>query len=100
MLGIVREKAYHKYFLRVFSKEYAFIEWVPKALSVIHGHNGKRCNFVILNGSLNEKIFHKNSAVRLRTHQALTLGYIDDTIGSHQMINTDNKSKYSVHYYH
>ena len=100
MWGEIRSQGYHKYFIRLFSKEYAFIKWEPNVRSNIHGHNGKDCSFMILNGSMDEKIFHNIENVKIRVHEPLKGAHINDNIGKHQMINKDNRPKYSLHYYY
>jgi len=100
MWGKTISQGYHKYFIRLLSKEYAFIKWEPNVQSNIHGHNGKDCSFMILNGSMDEKIFHNIENVKIRVHEPLKGAHINDNIGKHQMINKDNRPKYSLHYYY
>lgn len=91
-------KGYQKYSVRILEKEWALIRWKPLSESSIHGHAGKKCSFIVLNGSLNEKLF-KSKKMIPRYHEPLRFGYVDDTMGKHQMHNKDNRPKYSFHYY-
>jgi len=96
----MRCPGYYKYYLRIYSNEFALIKWGPHAISHIHGHSGADCKFLMLRGSMDEKIFRKNGDIRLRVHEPLGIAHISDKIGRHQMINKEDKPKYSLHYYY
>ena len=97
---ILSNKSYSKYNLP-FSNLY-LIQWFPKAKTSIHNHDGKQCNFIVLNGSLHECRFHKEkigSLYKSEKINPLTIYSINDKEGYHQIYNFDNKIKYSIHRY-
>ena len=47
-----KNSSYFKYTLPI--KNYYLVKWLPKSKSTIHNHDGKQCNFMLLNGSLTE----------------------------------------------
>lgn len=100
IIGKTYSQGYCKYSLRLFSKEYALVKWGPNIVSKVHGHNGKDCTFIILNGSMDEKVFHTFENIKTRVHEPLRFSHINDKMGKHQMINEDDRPKYSFHYYY
>ena len=94
---------YHKYSINIFNKEIALIQWNPNALTRLHDHKGKRCLFYVLNGPLKEYFYTKKNPTCDYTehnYESFSKGYIDDTLGLHQIENPDTKTKYSIHCYY
>ena len=81
-----------------------YIKWGKNIYSGIHGHPNKRCFFKTLEGTLQEDIYickfgnyyDKRDWI---VHNRNSVGYIDDTIGFHNIINTGEKDAYSLHLY-
>ena len=93
-------KAYIKYNLPI-SNLY-LIRWYPKARTEIHDHDGKRCDFIILNGTLHECRYLEpriGSLYRSQTLRPFTKNTITDEEGFHQIFNFENKVKWSLHRY-
>ena len=88
---------YLKYTLPI--KNYYLIKWFPGSRTKIHDHDGKQCNFMILNGSMSEKRYGINADVTESILQQLKRYSINDEIGAHSMHNTDDKVKWSLHRY-
>ena len=88
--------SYLKYTLPI--KNYFLIRWLPFSRTKIHGHDGKQCDFMILNGSMSEK---RRIDATLQDTILLPLKRysINDEIGVHSMHNTDDKIKWSIHRY-
>jgi len=81
-----------------------YIKWGENIYSGIHGHPNKRCFFKTLEGTLQEDIYiRKFGNYYDKTHGIVhnrnSVGYIDDTIGFHNIINTGEKYAYSLHLY-
>ena len=92
--------SYFKYTLPI--KNYYLIQWLPKARTNIHDHDGKQCNFMVLNGPLYECRYKDKSIDSLQSSQAIKqfqMNSINDSEGYHQIFNFDNKIKYSIHRY-
>ena len=86
-----------------FSERY-LIRWQPKHSTGIHGHDGKKCSFYLLKGSLKEKkyIFKQGLLVGNNNNilnKFLDNEYIDDTIGLHSIHNISDRPSYSYHIY-
>ena len=103
IMGNNSKNIYKKYSLKVMKKEFAFIKWYPHAITEVHGHNGKDCTFVLLNGTLLETIYDTShnyeKPTKLNRRDRFDIGYINDEIGLHSVQNPSNKNKYSLHYY-
>jgi hypothetical protein len=103
-MNLVRKTAriaYVKYSLPF--TNYHLIRWLPKSSTAIHGHDGKQCDFIILNGSLHEYRYLKqdiNSRYRSQRLNPLTINNINDDEGYHQVFNFDDKEKWSIHRYY
>jgi hypothetical protein len=97
---ILRTKAYSKYMTLI--PDIYLIKWNPKERSDIHNHDGKQCDFMILNGSLHECRFKTNKIGSLYQNQSLKpfqVYSINDKEGYHQLYNFDDSIKYSIHRY-
>ena len=89
--------SYLKYTLPL--KNYYLIKWFPSSRTDIHGHNGKECKFLLLNGSLIEYRYNNNSR-KINNLKPLKLYTINDQIGTHLMKNHEDKIKWSIHKYY
>ena len=97
----LKNSSYLKYTLPI--KNYYLVKWYPRASSKIHNHNGKQCNFMILNGSLNESRFRteeKSDIIGTQLLNPFKIYKINDTEGYHQMFNLGYKNKWSIHKYY
>lgn len=77
------------------------INWLPGQTSPIHGHPCGGCVMGVLRGSLKETIYPATWSMPART-ELLTqgmVGYIDDSIGCHQIRNMGNIACNSLHIY-
>ena len=93
--------AYTKYTLQL--SNLALIRWEPKCSTDIHDHEGKKCKFIVLNGSLQENRYtDKNlgSLYSSKCVEPLTFTKIKSEDGYHQMFNNDDWEKYSIHRYY
>ena len=93
-----KNASYLKYTLPI--KNYYLIKWFPSSNTDIHSHDGKQCNFMILNGSMSEKRYGLNALITDHILQPLKKYSINDQIGAHSMHNTDEKVKWSIHKYY
>jgi hypothetical protein len=93
-----KNASYLKYTLPI--QNCYLIKWFPSSKTNIHGHDGKQCDFFILNGSLFEKRYGINGIVTYDILQPFTKYSINDQIGAHSMYNTDDKVKWSIHKYY
>lgn len=79
------------------------IRWKPHITSSIHGHEGKECNYIVLKGSLLEKIYkksHNNDYLfKTRVVNKNQSAHINDVIGEHTVRNISDKTAWSLHYY-
>ena len=93
---------YTKYRLPSFKNEYYLIKWYPNIQTEFHGHNGKNCNFTLLWGSylFEERCKNKNSEITFHKIIPLKIYNINDKIGIHKIINSENKIKWSFHKYY
>lgn len=112
-------KQYNKYRLPSFKSDIYLIEWLPNVKTECHGHNQKNCDFFILKGPLFEKRYlKKNSSEKnnsekhnseknnseknnseIFVYNRFDRGFINDSIGNHQMINFSRYKKWSIHRY-
>ena len=93
--------SYFKYTLPI--KNYYLIKWFPGSRTTIHNHNGKQCDFMLLNGSLTEcRYLGKNigSLIEVNKIKPLKISSINDEIGHHQMFNFDDEVRWSIHKYY
>tara|TARA_B100000767_G_C19296530_1_gene341703 strand:+ start:23 stop:514 length:492 start_codon:yes stop_codon:yes gene_type:complete len=79
------------------------IFWKPHALSLIHDHSDNGCLLKVLNGSLKEEIYNKDenklNLVEINNLDKNKIGYIDNAIGYHRIINPTNSTICSIHIY-
>ena len=74
--------------------------WKPNAITKIHNHSKNGCHMIILKGDLKEEIYSKNlSLINYNYYSPFNKSYINDNIGYHRVINT-NQYTYSLHIYH
>ena len=90
---------YLKYRLPSLLSEMYIIRWFPNSKTDIHYHNGKLCQFMVLNDILHEKRYHNNSNFADNLLRPFTIYSINDDIGAHSVSNNDNKIKWSLHRY-
>ena len=94
---------YIKYKIPYFQSEIYLIRWFPNGITDKHNHNGKKCDFIPLKGNLFEKRFIQRENYKIEKEYKLKpfrKYSINDTIGEHIMINTDNRVKWSLHRYY
>jgi len=82
----------------VFCNKYLII-WKPNHITNNHYHNGKKCEFTLLYGSLKQIVFKNNNSKKINKLNKYEINYIDDEIGSHKIINYD-KISLSYHKYY
>ena len=92
-----KNASYLKYTLPI--QNYYLIKWFPFSRTNIHGHDGKQCDYMILNGTMSEKRYGINANVTENVLQPFIKYSINDEIGAHSMHNTDDKVKWSIHRY-
>ena len=97
-------KQYNKYRLPSFKSDIFLIEWLPNVKTDCHGHDQKNCNYIVLKGPLFEKRYFKNNELgnsksKMLVYNNFDRGFINDSIGKHQMINFSNYKKWSIHRY-
>ena len=91
---------YKKYWIPLPFVDIYFIVWKPKAISKIHNHSKSGCYLFLLKGNIKEEIYSKKlSLINMNYYSTFDLSYINDRIGYHRIINSDNYS-YSLHIYH
>lgn len=93
---------YTKLRLPTFFSERYLIRWQPNHYTNLHSHNGKKCYFYLLHGSLKEIQFKNsnNDIININVlNKFLDKGYIDDNIGKHIVSNLNNKITYTYHVY-
>ena len=84
-------------------KEAYLIQWNPNSETNIHDHDGKQCDFMVLNGSLFECIYSEKQILSLKRYRILKPYQkysINDSIGYHQVFNLEDKKKWSLHRYY
>jgi len=81
--------------------EIILIGWEPNARSTIHNHSDNGCLFFLIRGDLTEEVYDTQHIELIYTRNILKndVGYIDDTIGYHRMINTKGSYSFSIHIY-
>lgn len=80
--------------------ELFLISWGDKSNAKMHAHPKNGCVLKVLDGTLNEKIFLKDSTF----HKDIPLNinnisYLDDTIGYHEISNINPGFSHSLHIY-
>tara|TARA_B100000745_G_C19921941_1_gene309955 strand:- start:13 stop:339 length:327 start_codon:yes stop_codon:yes gene_type:complete len=95
------KNGYIKYRLPSFKSELYLIKWNPRNQTDIHGHDGKNCNFIILNGKLFETRYnHENTILKSNQLKIYNINFINDKIGKHKICNLDHKKTiWSLHRY-
>jgi hypothetical protein len=98
---ISNNKSYIKYKLPI--TNFYLIQWKPKSKTDIHNHNGKNCQFVLFNSSLQE-VRYKNKKIsslyESNKIKPFKIQLINDNQGYHQVFNFDDKIKWSLHHYY
>lgn len=64
--------------------EVVLIEFQQFATIPMHDHQGKRCYFLVLQGEIMETQ-DCHGKININKHKQGRLGYIDDTIGKHEV---------------
>lgn len=93
--------AYTKYSLK--RSNFYFIKWEPKCSTDIHDHNGKKCDFILLNGILREARYdkpHMGGLYSVKTVYPFIKNTMYPEDGYHEMFNHDDRVKYSIHRYY
>ena len=101
MIRILKVGPYTKYTFQL--SNLALIKWEPKCSTDIHDHDGKNCDFIVLNGSLNESRYkdkYLGALYSSKCIEPLTKIKMSKDSGYHQMFNCDNWVKYSIHRYY
>lgn len=80
-----------------------YIKWWNNAVSGIHAHPKEKCFFKILEGNLQEYVYPpytdgSNLFIK-HSYSAGHVAYIDDSIGFHNIVNSNNHDAYSLHLY-
>ena len=81
-----------------------FIRWYPKTKTIIHNHPASNNNLMVLKGKLNENIYKElndNSGYYMIDSKILNQyqsSYINNNIGSHNIINLSDTYSWSIHY--
>lgn len=92
---------YVKYRLPSLNNEYYLIKWLPNVETEFHGHNGKECKFILLKGSyLFEERLNNSFVKSCGKIKPFKVYHINDKIGIHKIINSENKIKWSFHKYY
>ena len=106
MLFIFKPKTinncYIKFQLPSIKSEIYLIKWLPNVQTDFHGHNRKNCDFILLKGSyLFEERLNNNSFVKsYQKIKPFKKYHINDKIGIHRIINSENINKWSLHRYY
>ena len=83
--------------------EILLICWNNNQMAPIHGHEGEKCWFKVLNGELNIKNYKIKSREPLKLEQIETIlappGYVDGPADIHSIINNSGKSVETLHIY-
>jgi hypothetical protein len=93
--------AYTKYSFK--RSNFYFIKWEPKCSTDIHDHNGKKCDFILLNGILREARYdkpHMGGLYSVKTVYPFIKNTMYPEDGYHEMFNHDDRVKYSIHRYY
>ena len=91
--------SYIKYKIPFLFGELFFIKFPPKCKTTIHYHGGKECYYFPLSTRIFEKIFSNNKCIKIHHLAPYKYYHINDNIGSHKIINNNNKNAYSINYY-
>jgi predicted metal-dependent enzyme (double-stranded beta helix superfamily) len=77
------------------------LNWLPGQASPIHGHPPGGCVMGVLRGTLEETIYLPQSIYNKNTRILTTgvIGYIDNSIGFHKIVNLCNTPCNSLHIY-
>jgi len=96
------KNTYVKYRLPSFKNEYYLIKWLPNVETDFHGHEGNECKYILLKGSylFEERCENKLSEITYQKVKPFKVYHINDKIGIHKMINSENKIKWSIHRYY
>lgn len=76
------------------------ITWNKHQESLIHNHSENGCVYKVLQGSISEE--HYNIDLKLNSSKLVCkniVGYIDNTIGYHKMINNTDEVVVTLHIY-
>ena len=80
-----------------------YIKWWNNAFSGIHAHPKEKCFFKILEGNLQEYVYpdytDKCDLFTKHSYSPGYVAYIDDSIGFHNIVNSNNHDAYSLHLY-
>lgn len=83
--------------------EIYYIKWKNNAVSGIHAHPNEKCFFKILEGNLHEYVYpayiEECNLFIKHFYNSGYVGYIDDSIGVHNIVNNNNRDAYSLHLY-
>ena len=83
--------------------KYYLIRWKPNVITSIHGHDGKDCAFIVLNGRLKENVYDKLETGYFMTRSKILekkdISFINDSLGVHSIQNLENKASWSLHRY-
>ena len=93
--------SYTKYSFK--RSNFYFIKWEPKCSTDIHDHNGKKCDFILLNGTLQEARYdkpHMGGIYSVKTVYPFIKNTMYPEDGYHEMFNYDDRVKYSIHRYY
>ena len=106
MLFIFKPKiinnCYIKFKLPSLKSEIYLIKWLPNVKTDFHGHNGKNCDFMLVKGSYLFEERYKNN-LTIKSYQRIKpfkKYHINDKIGIHRIINSENINKWSLHRYY
>ena len=90
---------YLKYKIPFLFYDIFFIIWKPNSFSKIHNHSKNGCYMFILSGNLIEEIYSKKlKKIGTNFFSTFNLSYIDDNIGYHKIINSNNHT-YTLNIY-
>ena len=105
MLFIFKSKninnCYIKFQLPSIKSKIYLIKWLPNVQTDFHGHNGKNCDFILLKGSyLFEERLNNSFVKSYQKIKPFKKYHINDKIGIHKIINSENRTKWSLHRYY
>lgn len=98
---MIRDNHYHRAMIEQNSKFSLFLlTWYPHSHTNIHSHPHNGCSFKVLKGKLLEKKY-SNNGILLSENKLLQCdtGYIDNSIGKHQIFNAHDDVSASLHVY-
>ena len=70
--------------------ELLVVTWNKNQSTKIHGHPKNGCLFKILEGYIDEHKYENDDKTVINTFKQNDVGYIDNSIGYHKMVNDDN----------